>query len=178
MPFGSSKRRDGKIGGISVHDVVGQLFNAPNTAVGMTYGALGQATGEIAHAMNPRVPQPRMVTRGGRTEFLNNPFAGAGAITIGEVTTYGDDPYSPEGRKNWRETERREGHPVWEHERQHVLQGRQLGPLYLPSNIAGGLTALAHFRDRPDDPWHGPRNWNERGPSINPPRPWSGSKLK
>lgn len=172
MPSGFGKR-DGKIGGVDVRDIVGQLFNAPNTSIGLAYGSVGQAVGQTARAFNPGMPEPRIVKRGGRTIFLNNPLASAGAITIGETTVYGDDPYSPKGRETWRPTEEREGHPVWEHERQHVLQGRQLGPAYLPSNLAGGLTALVHYRNRPDDHWHGPRNWNERGPSMNPPRPWT-----
>lgn len=129
--------------------------------------------GAVTHSFDPRKPEPRMVTRGGRTEFLNNPFAAAGAITMGEVTTYGDDPYSAEGRKNWLGTEQREGHPVWEHERQHVLQGRRLGPAYLPSNALGGVTALMFDRD-----WHGLRNWNERGPQMNPAKPWPRSKVR
>lgn len=144
MPFGFGKR-DGKIGGADVGDVVGQLFNAPNTANGVAYGSIGQAVGRTARAFDPRIAEPRIVKRDGRTVFLNNPLAGAGAITIGETTVYGDDPYSAQGRENWRRTEAREGHPVWEHERQHVLQGRRLGPACLPSNLAGGLTALVHI---------------------------------
>lgn len=166
-----AKQRDGKIAGVSVHDVVEQLFNAPNTAAGYAYGTLGQTVGSIAHAFNPKAPAPRIVKRDGRTEFLNNPFAAAGAITLGEVTTYGDDPYSADGRKNWWRIEQREGHPVWEHERQHVLQGRRLGPAYLPSNALGGAMALMF-----DGDWHGPRNWNERGPQMNPAKPWPRSK--
>jgi len=111
--------------------------------------------------------------RDNAVQFLNNPFGGVGAITIGNTTTYYDDPYSPAGRQHWAATERGEGHTVWEHERQHTIQGQQLGPLYLPSNLLGGLTALALDRDRKGRPdWHGPHNWNERGPQLNPARPW------
>lgn len=164
-------KRDGKIGGVSVGEVVGQLFNAPNTAAGLAYGSVGHTLGVMAHAVDRRVPQPRISTRGGRTEFFNNPLAYQGAITLGEVTAYGDDPYSPAGRRTWRNKEVSEGHPVWEHERQHVLQGRQLGPAYLPSNALGGLTASIFDRD-----WHGPRNWSERGPQMQPARPWPRSR--
>ena len=108
-----------------------------------------------------------MQVRDNAVQFLNNPFGGVGAITIGNTTTYYDDPYSPDGRQHWAATERGEGHPVWEHERQHTIQGQQLGPLYLPSNLLGGLMALARDRD-----WHGPHNWNERGPQLHPARPW------
>jgi hypothetical protein len=62
---------------------------------------------------------------------------------------------------------------VQEHERQHTIQGQQLGPFYLPSNLLGG--GLALLRDRDDEKnrdWHGPSNWNERGPQQIPPAPW------
>lgn len=106
------RKRDGKIGGVSVQDVVGQLFNIPNTAAGLGYGALGHSLGTVARAFDPKIPEPRMVSHGGRTEFLNNPFAAAGAITIGEVTAYGDDPYTKAARSTWQRVEQREGHPV------------------------------------------------------------------
>lgn len=57
------------------------------------------------------------------------------------------------------------------HERQHAYQAQLLGPLYLPSNIAGGVIALAK-----DGDWHSPRNWNEVGPQMKPSRPWPRSR--
>jgi hypothetical protein len=175
MAFGFNKKRDGKIGSVSVKDVVGALFNAPNTAVGLTYGSLGQAVGEIAFQAGLQAKAPRVVRGPERTEFTNNPLANPGAITIGATTSYFDDPYDPVDRaRHWARREAKEGHSVQEHEWQHTIQGRQLGPLYLPSNVAGGLTALILDRDelgRPD--WHGPHNWNERGPQGAPARPWA-----
>jgi hypothetical protein len=156
-----------------VRDAIGKVWNGPNTVIGAIYGGLGMGAGEIAHVF-AGAPEPRVRWRNNALEFTNNPSATGGAITIGNTTIYEDDPYSPAGRQHWGETERREGHPVWEHEKQHTLQGQQFGPFYLPSNLVGGLTALTFDRDpagRPD--WHGPHNWNEAGPQLNPARPWA-----
>ena len=148
---------------------VGALWNAPNDAIGQTYGYVGDAVGKVGHAFAPgHVKEPEVRHGRGQIEFVNNPFATGGAVTIGSNILYEDDPYSSDGRKHWKETERIEGHPVWEHERQHILQARQLGPFYLPSNLAGGINAKIHGED-----WHGTHNWNERGPQMNPARPWA-----
>jgi hypothetical protein len=164
----TAPRRDGKIGPVDIGDAVGNLLNVPNTVAGLTYGYMGQGVGELAYRAGRQKDRPRVVRSPGKTEFLDNPFGGVGAITIGDTTTYHDDPYSPEGRESWAVTEGKEGHPVWEHEGGHMKQARDLGPLYLPSNLLGGLNASAHGQD-----WHGDANWNERGPKLNPPRAWA-----
>ncbi|MDB5443708.1 MAG: repeat protein [Phenylobacterium sp.] len=149
-------------------DVAGKLWNAPNTALGLLYGGAGMAVGEVSHLLGLQKRAPGVQWRDNAVQFTNNPLGGAGAVTIGNTTTYSDDPYSPEGRRAWARVEANEGHPVWEHERQHTIQGQQLGPLYLPSNLLGGVNALLHGED-----WWGKHNWNERGPKSNPPRPWA-----
>jgi hypothetical protein len=148
-----------------VRNIVGKIWNAPNTALGAIYSGLGMGAGEIAHAF-AGAPEPAVKWRNNALEFTNNPFATGGAITIGNTTTYEDDPYDPNNH-NWEGRNRIEGHPVQAHELQHTLQGQQLGPMYLPSNIAGGLNAWAHGKE-----WHDPLNWNEVGPRLNPPAPW------
>lgn len=176
MAFGFRAKRDGRIGGRDAREVVGQANNLPNTILGLAYGGLGMGVGRVLYELDPTRQVPRVISHNGRTQFFDNPFAGVGAITLGEVTLYNDDPYSDQGRDAWSGVEASEGHPVWEHEQQHVIQGRQLGPLYLPSNLLGGMLAVLHPGDRPHDAWHGPRNWNEVGPAMNPARPWAWSK--
>jgi hypothetical protein len=170
MAFGFSKSRDGKIASVSTKDVVGALFNAPNTAVGVAYGSVGDAIGEAAYAMGLPMKRPRVAWRDGGVQFTNNPFGGLGAITSGDVTVWRDDPWDPRDTR-WHTNgvpDLENGHTYPEHEKQHRLQGQQLGPLYLPSNLLGGLNALAHGQD-----WHGDRNWNERGPQLPVARPWA-----
>ncbi|HEX2800658.1 MAG TPA: hypothetical protein VHN73_01195, partial [Phenylobacterium sp.] len=153
-------------------DIAGKIWNAPNEAVGKAAGYLGYGVGQVAHALAPgHFAQPEIRRYPDRTEFINNPVARGGAVTVGGNVIYGDDPYSPKGRQTWKGTEEREGHPVWEHEQQHIHQARLLGPLYLPSNILGLAASALLDRDAPII-GHGPHNWNEVGPQMNPPRPW------
>ena len=106
-----------------------------------------------------------------QVQFTNNPFGGVSAVTLGKTTTWKGDPYDP-GDEFWHDADGdpvREGrHTVQEHEAQHMSQGEQLGPLYLPSNLLGGLNALLRGQG-----WHGAGDWNETGPQMDPPRPWA-----
>ncbi|MBX3484905.1 hypothetical protein [Phenylobacterium sp.] len=102
-----------------------------------------------------------------------------GAITLGNTITYAGDPYDPNDA-GWARYRTLYGHPVQEHEEQHTYQGEALGPLYLPSNIAGLLSSILR-REKDEDgqiTGHGPSNWNERGPQLNPPRPWAAGKSR
>ena len=155
--------------------VLGKLWNAPNTAVGLVYGVLGLGAGVLAHALG-RAPKPKVFWRDNALQFTNNPFGGLGAITLGNTTTWTGDPYDPADR-TWHDNglPRREphaageaGHTYPEHEIQHTYQGELLGPLYLPSNLLGGLYAVLR-----GEGWHGPSNWNERGPQSPSPTPWA-----
>lgn len=159
-------------------DVLGKAWNAPNTAIGLGYGLAGYAVGQLDRLKPGNQPDPRIRFGHNAVEFINNPAGGVSAITLGNTTTYRGDPYDPRDRvhydggelpMNWEN-----GHTPMEHEEPHTYQGQQLGPLYLPSNVLGGLRAL--FLDRDDEGrpnWHGTHNWNERGPQSNPPRPWA-----
>jgi hypothetical protein len=136
-------------------DLIGKLWSAPNTAIGLAYGGIGYGLGKLM-GKHPRIQAGRNAV-----EFVNNPLGGMGAITLGNTTTYSGDPYDPQDP--WLEG----NHTIPQHEEQHTYQGELLGPLYLPSNLAGGLTGLIR-----DGNWHGPSNWNESGPAMDPPRPW------
>jgi hypothetical protein len=131
--------------------VLAKLWSAPNTAIGVVYGLAGH----LAALANARGPRPRICVGHNALEFLNNPGGGVGAITLGNVIVYCDDPYA------------RGAEAYMRHEEAHTRQSELLGPLYLPSNLLGGLTAMVR-----DGHWHGPANWNETGPQMTPPRPW------
>ena len=136
-------------------NLIGKVWNAPNTAIGLAYGGLGYGLGKLMGK------HPRIQRGGNAIEFVNNPLGGMGAITLGNTITYSGDPYDPQDP--WLEGD----HTIPQHEEQHTYQGEMLGLLYLPSNLAGGLTGLIR-----DGRWHGPSNWNEVGPAMDPPRPW------
>jgi len=154
-----------------VKDVVGKAWNAPNTAIGLTLGGLGHVAGAAKYALGAQDEKPRVAVGSNAVQFMNNPVSPLGGLTIGNATIYGDDPYSEKGRREWAKEERKQGHPVWEHEKQHTYQGQLLGPLYLPANLVGGMNAMLRRQD-----WHGDHNFMERGPKSHPARPWRGMK--
>lgn len=137
-------------------DVTGKLWTAPNTALGLAAGGMGYVVGKVAGT------KPGISLGGNAVRFTNNPVGGVSAITLGNVAIYSPNRQS---QPDYRD---RNGVTVQEHERQHTLQAQLLGPLYLPSNIAGGLYSLSKGKG-----WHGQPNWNERGPQKIPPRPWA-----
>jgi hypothetical protein len=97
-------------------------------------------------------------------QFTKHPFMST-AITMGNAISYAPD-FSP-GSSRWFDTQ--------EHEFFHTLQGEQLGPLYLPSNIVGGTASLMVNYSSSltlSHAWHGRTNWNEVGPQSTPPRVW------
>lgn len=157
---------------VDVRDLAGKLWSAPNTALGLAYGAAGHLVGQANRLRPGDQPDPRIQVGNNAVEFVNNPFGGVGAITLGNTITYAGDPYDPndpffsrEGTQPW---SLEQGRELALHERQHTLQGQQLGPAYLPSNLFGGLSGLLR-----DGEWGGDSNWNERGPYSEPPRTWS-----
>ena len=147
--------------GPDLPDVAGKLWNLPNTVLGLGYGLAGHVAGELNRLRPGDQPDPRIQFGHNAVEFINNPAGGVSAITIGNTTAYNDDPY------------REHDEDYMAHERAHTIQGQQLGPGYLPSNILGGALGLIR-----DGEWHGPSNWNERGPQENPPRPWPARRPK
>lgn len=153
--------------GADLPDVLGKAWNFPNTALGLATGAAGYVAGQVNRLRPGNQRDPRVRLGHNAVEFINNPASPLGGLTLGNVTIYGDDPYD-RADKGWSYYHQTHGHPVQHHEEQHTYQGQQLGPFYLPSNLGGG--ALGLFRD---GVWGGASNWNERGPSMNPPRPWS-----
>jgi len=127
---------------------LGRLHNLPNTLIGLAFAAVGSTS-----ATRLRVGHNAI-------ECVDHRLVAPGfAITLGNVVLY--------GRGARPESWTRSGATLGDHERQHTVQGQQLGLLYLPSQLLGGLAGLLVDRS-----WHGPSNWNERGPLGVPPRPW------
>ena len=137
-------------------DVAGKVWASPNTAIGLTAGGLGHVAG-LAKGTRPRIS-----VGNNAIQFENNPVAGRSAVTLGNVSIY--SPYDSVDRSS-------------SHEKPHTYQAQQLGPFYLPSNLLGGAAGLLLDRHE-KHPWHGPHNWNEVGPQMNPPRPWPWSPVR
>jgi RHS repeat-associated protein len=140
--------------GLFALDWVGEVWNAPNTAIGLTVGTIGWLFGGEA----PVIRENAIV-------FGNNPLAFLGAITLGNTIIIGPS-YGPTGPDTGLNYPLENG-TILEHEMQHTYQGELLGPLYIPSNILGLGAGILFNWDT-----HGPANWNEVGPESDPPTPW------
>jgi hypothetical protein len=118
---------------------------------------LGYATGWVSYALGWQAAAPDILLGNNAIQFTNNPFAKLGAITIGNVEVFGGSKWDIGA----------DGNVMAFHEEQHTFQGQYFGPLYLPSNILGGLAGFLFGGG-----FHAPQNWNEIGPQQHPPQPW------
>ena len=127
---------------------LGKIWNLPNTAIGLIWGVLG-----LPFGARVSIESNAIQFTGHRLMIPNR------AIALGNTVIYGTQA-SPSDVGI-------DDNLMRDHERQHTIQGEQLGPLYLLSNLVGGVAGLIVNRN-----WYGPANWNERGPQKHPPRPW------
>lgn len=166
LPPGDRRRVDWK-------DIAGKVSASPNTALGLGLGAVGYGLGQLNRLRPGDQPDPRVQIGHNAVEFIHNPLM-FGALTLGNTTNYAGDPYDANDRFWYGEGRPpMDGDKIQRHEGTHTYQSQQLGPAYLVSNMLGGAAGLLFDRDKEGRPdWHGPHNWNERGPQMNLPRPW------
>lgn len=141
-----------------VGDMLGKVWNIPNTILGLTFGGVGHVAG-LMMGTNPSI------TFGNNAiQFHNNPFMPT-AITLGNVIVYGPRTSPSDHNVHFQNTP--SGHTVGQEEYRHTIQGQILGPLYLPAHIIGGVSSM--FRSpnagllHPVDSWHS-NNFMETGP--------------
>lgn len=141
--------------------IAGKIWNAPNSLIGLGFGSLGYLAGWPSYLLGLQEKPPEILAGSNALQFTDSPLMAPGsAITLGNVEVFKGKPTD----------QLKKGPPptlFGEHEEPHTYQGELLGPLYLPSNILGGLAGLLI-----DGSWHGPHNWNEVGPQQYPPVPW------
>ena len=147
----------GWLGGQTL-DLIGYLWNSPNTLIGMGWGTIGLIGGGSIGFNNNAI------------EFYNHPgmngsLGVSGAITFGNTISYMGNQSPNTFGPNYFLTS--EGHTVGQHEGSHTIQGEILGPLYLPTHLIGGLIS-----EITSGSWHG-NNFMENGPMSNPDAtPW------
>ena len=131
-------------------DVLGKIWNAPNTAIGLLYAGVGRLFGGDFSIGNNGI------------QLENSPLQRSGyAVTLGNVIVYGGGQATPQA--------------YGPHESQHTIQGQVLGPLYLPANLIGmgaSLISAPFTGVSPRGILFGPANFMEAGPYSTPPRPW------
>jgi uncharacterized Zn-binding protein involved in type VI secretion len=162
-----------------LESLLGKLWNAPNTALGLAVGGVGQAVGEVGNLFG-WCDDPTVSIGNNAVQFHDNPLM-ASAMTLGNVILYGGSEtaqqldnshvnagqvvpiYDADGSKTGYCSGPQYG-TVGDHERQHTYQGEDLGPFYLPAWGLGALNAILHGEDV-----HGPHNPMENGPQSAPP---------
>jgi hypothetical protein len=100
-----------------VGNVLGHLWNLPNTLIGLAFGLGGRATWDGENRV--------VVLLGGWVPAIFRRLGYAG-MCVGDVVLCA---YAI--REHWP--------PVYRHEIVHAVQGRLLGPLYLPVTLLGYL---------------------------------------
>lgn len=142
-----------------VVDVVGKIWNLPNTLLGLVYGGVGHVVGWITGT------NPYITFKNNAIQFHNNPFTTT-AMTLGNTILYNPAPQYQSGAKIG-------GHTLGYEEMQHTYQGQVLGPLYLFGHFALGTAAMIIGNDYSIEGWHGPVNFLENCPHKPVPSPWS-----
>ena len=115
-------------------DVVGKIWNLPNTALGLVAGGAGYAVGKIGYALGWYSHNPQIQFGHNGIEFLNNPFiAEDGALTLGNAISYSKEkpPSAPDAYGDPSVTYGR-------HEEAHTYQSQVLGPLFIPTYLLTG----------------------------------------
>ena len=115
-------------------DVVGKIWNLPNTALGLVVGGAGYVVGKVGYALGLYSGNPSIQFGHNGIQFLDNPFiAEDGALTLGNAISYSegikpgntgayDDKSVPYGR----------------HEEAHTYQSQVLGPAFIPTYLLTG----------------------------------------
>jgi len=139
-------------------DVAKKVWNLPNTALGLAWGGAGGC----AAGLLPGVDMPTFGMENGRILITNLPKGiMPSAMSLGDVNLFNINypPSSDNGVRIGVSTGIEEG--------LHSVQGRVLGPLYLPAHITGGLRSIFTPVDSAvfpwADPWHR-NNFMETGP--------------
>lgn len=139
-------------------DLLGKIWNLPNTLLGLIFGAAGHLAGRL------RGLHPRISIGNNAIQFHDSGLM-ATAMTLGNVIIYG--PACTPGLRNCPFIDSPPEHTVGREEFRHTQQGQILGPLYLPLHLLAGLISLLCSPHeglvRPVDAWHR-RNSLEYGP--------------
>lgn len=138
--------------------VLGKIWNLPNTAVGLVWGALGFVAEAVMYPFTGTWDY-KVSFANNAIQFENHPFLAPrfmpAGLTLGNTISYssGYGPNAdPAGAR---------------HETQHTYQGQITGPLYFPLHILGKAAGLLINGNT-----EGRANFMEKGPYSSPPRPW------
>jgi hypothetical protein len=123
--------------------VLGAIWTAPNTAIGLLLGAIGMAFGATV----------RWRSRDLALVFHRWPWGPGGAMTLGNVILHTGDDLDVGCRTYAHRAGRCVEAPVVlaDHERAHVYQYMVLGPLFLPLYLLSGGISVRNAFERAAD---------------------------
>lgn len=132
--------------------MLGVLWTAPNTALGLVIGVIGIAFGAHTHVSRRNLA----------IVFHRIPWGPGGALTLGNTILHTGDTLDA----TCVTYAHRAGHGdepeivLADHERAHVFQYMALGPLFLPLYLlCGGISARNPFERAADRYAHHGRGW-------------------
>ena len=115
----------------SIFNMVGKIWNLPNTALGWYSG-------------NPSIQFGH-----NGIEFLDNPFiAEGGALTLGNAISYSEG-IKPGNTGAYYD----KSVPYGLHEEAHTYQSQVLGPLFIPTYLSNGLPSRHHPFEQAAQQW-------------------------
>lgn len=132
--------------------VLGVLWTAPNTVLGLVAGCVGIAFG--AHA--------QVYRRELAIVFHGMPWGPGGALTLGNAILHTGDTLASTCMTYACRAGHADDPPILmaDHERAHVFQYMVLGPLFLPSYLlCGGVSVRNRFERAADRYALGGRGW-------------------
>ena len=130
-------------------DVVGKIWNLPNTALGLVVGGAGYVVGKVGYALGWYSKSPQIQFGHNGIQFLNNPFMlEEAALTLGNAISYNKDtpPSAPDAYGDPSVTYGR-------HEEAHTYQSQVLGPLFIPTYLSNGLPSRHHPFEHAAQQW-------------------------
>ena len=132
--------------------LMGMVWTAPNTMIGLVLGMAGVAFGAHAHVRRRELA----------IVFDRVPWGPGGALTLGNVILHTGDTLDAACMTYAHRAGRGEEAPIVlaDHERAHVLQYMALGPLFLPLYLAcGGISVRNRFERAADRYAQSGRGW-------------------
>lgn len=139
-------------------DLIGKVWNLPNTLLGLVYGGVGHVAGWLMRT------RPHVSLGNNAVQFHNCPLM-LTAMTLGNVIIYGPRRTPETANVCFRDTPA--CHTVGREEYRHTQQGQILGPFYLPVHLVAGVASVLRSPHaelaRKVDAWHR-NNFMETGP--------------
>ena len=139
----------------SIFDVVGKIWNLPNTALGLVVGGAGYVVGKVGYALGLYSHNPQIQFGHNGIQFLHNPFMlEEAALTLGNAISYSKEK-PPWENKAYGDPSVYYGF----HEEAHTYQSQVLGPAFIPNYLLNRQAFEQAAQSYGKGPEHGGHWW-------------------